>query len=548
MSHSSHARALAASIAFVCAAGPLGAQQVNTALAALSINGTGKVDPATGLVIPTTSQSAPVPPGGAPLYWHRAAAKGELEFRVQGTPGAPVVLVAGAPSAPLNLGAPGLLEISLASMTVVVDGTNPSSLFNLAAVVGSSGAWNLTLGQGVPGPLPPMHFQAALLDPTAPLGVRLTGSITLDVRNDLDTLVRNVADAFAQSADQPLYGPSLCAPGFLFNGAGPSAVFTAGGDDEPASTTVLGIAANATNVAAPPTGGPTPGQTVVFAADLDETHPTSCVGVAAGKRDRLYDLQATETLGAWKWRGNQRAVSVEADIAFYAAAPAPAAPSFTELEFHVSNDGGYPASIVSATVTGPQMAAVTGSNPGLVAVSAASGTLVVAATDPEAFGFTVRVGSTGTSRAPLVEDASGPRDVYQVSVQWSDATTSGPYTLALRAPADPFAAPASIVAAIPALGTPTFTLTNAGTPTANLAVTFAVGAHPAPGAWSAVHVIVDQNGTRHEFKNLLLDPTTPTQTLNLCTPGLLSGVPSAVRFERRDIFENHYRRDFTPTF
>ena len=104
-------------------------QQPNGVLAALSINGTGQVD-AMGVVTPTDSQVVPPPVGSAPTYHHRASQGTAIGLSVQGTPGLPILLIAGSPAAmPVPVGS-DFLELDQATAQLLVDGLSPSNFLD----------------------------------------------------------------------------------------------------------------------------------------------------------------------------------------------------------------------------------------------------------------------------------------------------------------------------------------------------------------------------------------------------------------------------------
>lgn len=516
------------------------AQQPNVPTAALSVNGTGRIDPSTGLVAPSNSQVIPPTPGGAPLYRHRTLPGTALEIRVQGTPGQPVILVLGNPQAPAASPL-GFLEIALPNMAVVVDGLSPFVNFlNAGAFIGPNGAWTLIAGGGLPVGMPDFHLQGAVGDPTfPPYFIRLTGSVTVETRNDVETLDKNFVDAYGLFSENPLYGLSLCSSNFNWNGRSPVPFFSENGGGEH-----LTLTASLPNTlaagAALPVGGPTAGQSVAHAVEVQFPSPAPCPGLAVMDLDRTYDLTAKEQGGVWKMAGTGRDAEVFATVRYAAT---PAAPTAAFLDFEVCDDcarGG----VGSVTLSGPQLS---GLNVGtMVATSSATGTVTLPGSGGCCWFASVQVGAAGSSRFPLVDDATGPRDAYTMTIAWNDATTSGPYTLVARGAIDGFAAPGAVVAATP--GAPTGVLTNAGTPSASLALTFAVGAMPSPSIWSSVDVQLFQGGSEYEFEALLLPASPAAQTVTLCVPGLAAGVPTFVVIGRDDLFRAKYQRHVSLIF
>lgn len=384
------------------------AQTTNSLSAALSVNGTGKVNGASGLVVPTQSQLSAPPAGGAPLYRHRAQALSATEIRVQGQPGRAVILVAGTPQTPQNVGA-GFLEIAIAGMLVVVDGLTPTNLLNASAITNAAGSWTLIAGNGLPPGTPTFHLQAAVVDPTSPIGIRLSGSVTVETQNTIDAALRNFLDSLAQPNDNPLYGLSLSAPGFMISGLDAvSFLFNVLDPSQPTPPAYLGALPNATNLPAPPTGAPTAGQTAVFALELESNVAQSCPPLPALDRFRVEDFTAVESLGAWKLLGDQRQASIFARVESRATTPSPAVPDGVYITFEAEDPTGDHGGIQSIDVTGPQLATINGFGQ---STTAAAGT----ANFPVNFGTVyaaVQVGAAGTSRMPLVENGAGPRDVY----------------------------------------------------------------------------------------------------------------------------------------
>ena len=88
--------------------------------------------------------------------------------------------------------------------------------------------------------------------------------------------------------------------------------------------------------------------------------------------------------------------------------------------------------IASVSVYGPQLANVNGNGQ---ATSVAAGTQALmsfgSGGGPSQWSLSVAlaVSAAGTSRLPLVENLTGPRDVYYVRILWNDGTVSGPTTL-----------------------------------------------------------------------------------------------------------------------
>jgi hypothetical protein len=249
-------------------ADPASAQpQANAANAALSVNGTGRVDQG-GTALFMNSRVFPTPPGSAPLYHHATTPSTSLEFRIQGPVGAPIALAVGALNPTPTPIAGYWFELTFQSYQLLVNAADPSNLVNLGAFIGAGGAWTFVLPQGVPPAFGTAHLQGLLIDPAAPppLFVRFTGTVTLGVQNDIPALARNVADAYTQADDNPLYLLSLCSAGFKWGGAtagaflGQAAAEVASGAPNATTTIVYnGIGPNTTIGSTPPTGPPTMG-------------------------------------------------------------------------------------------------------------------------------------------------------------------------------------------------------------------------------------------------------------------------------------------------
>lgn len=513
------------------------AQQQNSTSSALSINGTGRVD-SMGAAIPSQSMVSPPPAGSAPIYHHRTSPGASLELRVDGPPALPFLLLAGSPAAaPIPIG-PDLLEIDLNGIQLLLNGSQPMNLFDYGAFTGFDGVGQLFNTIGLPPGFGPLTLQAIIVDPAAaPFGFRLTASVTLEVEGSLETLARNFTDGLNESLSNPLYLQSLCSTSFKQDGlsaaqlvAYEAAVRAGIIPDESAGVAVFEqIGPDPINAPALPTGLPTPGQNLAIHYQIAETSPDPLCGttpVTIGERHREQRIQVIEQGGIWKVHGNQEDVLVEAEINYQAG---PTNPSGVDvgLFFFVEDSLGQRGGIAGVTISGPQLASLDGF---ARATSSASGTRSMTLDDgggggPSCWFFEVylAVASAGSSRLPLVETAAGPRDTYQVTVTWNDATTSGPYSYVLRSGIDVNANPAGVLAAIPATTGVSGTLFNGGTSSASVNLTFPVGNLPA-SLFGSLAVGLFQLPLGYEFEGLF-SPFTPgtTTTLNLCTPFLAPG-------------------------
>ncbi len=555
----------------------LTAQQQNTLLGGLSVNGVGALNSITGAVLPAASMVTPAPPGGAPLYYLAASARSSLEIRIKGPGfGLPIVLAAGPmAAAPANLGG-FLLELAFPGLTFLVEGTAPAgNLLNASATLGIGNEWALIIPQGLPQGAPPVHLQAAIADPTQPLMFRLTGTVTIETRNNIDTLVRNLTDAYVQSARNPNYLFSLMTPDFLWSGAS-SGQFLGQAMQEQSSFEAITnidevtVGANDTHpaTAAPASGAPAPGQSSTFHFGLRQQSVSCGTPAARALRERMYNIKATEQAGVWKLRGDQAAaeVSVRLNIT---PGTSNASGLDVMLEFGVWDDIGTHGGISAVNVFGPQLASLNGSSQ---STSPAAGTQALTnggggSWDSWSLNVPLAVTAAGTSRMPWVENATGPRDLYCFQIMWNDSTVSGSlippvapiysnaYAIPLRAAFDVAlaAGQAAALAAIPNVTTPAPVLSNPGLPGAMLAMTVLSGTIATQSLRGAISIELDQNmggGGWHSFGELMLDVSGPgaSQGLSLCTSGLLSAVSTPVYLVREDVFETRFTRNLNLTF
>ena len=553
-------------LSFIAALGalafaPIAAAQVqqNTLAAALSIGGTGRVL-AGGAIAVTTSSVTPTPAGSAPLYHHQAAARGGVRFEIQGSPGRPIILATGLISPFAAAVGTDFLHLQAAGAQVLVDGTNPSGIINFGAVIGASGSWSLDLPSGLPYPFPVTHFQGVVIDPTTPpFGIRLTAATSLEIHPEPETLFRNVLDAYTQAPVNPGYLGSLLSSTFKIGGADSTqflldALFTAAGLDGevPTATRLAAIGPNTVNGSAVPTGAPTAGQSATLFIDIFDDYVGAFGAPARGERGRIYDLRVVEELGAWKLDGDQRDFEAQVSLVMQ---PGNTNPGGVDVSMNVwvESPPGSSRSLVSASIAGPQLLGLP-QNQFPTATTAAFGVYTMnqgvhGGGDELFMSVALGVAGAGSSRLPLVETATAPRDYYDLTVTWSDGQTSGPYRYYLRSAVDVDLSPAAALAAIPAPTLPTGTVTASGLPGATLSLSFDPGALVGAAEYGASSVFVSQAGPPgFEFDALRLNVAPPATTLVLPIPGFASGVQSYLDFSARDVFDNEFRRSVTATY
>lgn len=522
--------------------------QTNSPQGALSINGTGHLE--SNVLVPTNSQSATTPSATAPAYTHRTAPLASLELRVEGNPNRPFVLAIGTVGAvPFIIGAQRV-ELDFATIQTFIDGSAPG-IYNSFANTGNSGSWSMILPGGVPAGFPTYALQGAVFDPTVVSGVRITGTVALQTQNTIDTLNRNLLDAYFQSPRHPQYLTSLLTSTFMDNGYN-SAQFVAGAawdmtpspeEGTPLGLDYLGFGPNATNAPALPTGAPTAGQTVTEYVEMRNRYSYPCLVLpspVSAHRTREYDFILKEQGGVWRFNGNQRAVECEIQLQVRPATVSTAqnqglAP---HINIHLSDELQLHGGIAFVTCSGPQLSSVNGFGQ---STSAASGSQQLQSSG-DSWYINVQLASAGTSVLPLVENGAGPRDVYTITVTWNDNTTSGPYTLPLRSAIDVAASPALALAAMPGLALPALTasLSQAGLPTASCTVNFTDGVFPVgvPLAQSEIQIIQGNNGW-HEVEGLI-PAAGLAQSYTICTPFLSTGA-ATLTLTRQDIFRSEYQ-------
>ncbi len=531
-------------------------QQANTPLAELSVNGTGIVD-AGGLPVATESEIVPSPTGSASRH-HRAMARAHVRFQVRGAAQRPLVLLSSPnlAAAPLVVGN-DVFDLDLATTSVVLDGIMPTNLLDFGAATDFSGVWNLDLNAGLPAGFPTTHLQAVLSDPTAPpFALRFTGAITLEVRNDIETLLRNFVDGATRILDDPGYLPSLVSPTFLHDGAPAGALFAALAQDRlplPGGFTHVrfdDFGPDTTSSPPLPTGGPASGQVELLHLDYTSFSTSLCPTLPEGEDQvSLHRIQVAEEAGVWKIRGNQDPLDFTVRLSFYPDTGLPAG-FRTILEIKAEDLVGQHGGVLGVVVTGPQLLAINGAGQ---ALSAATGTKTLTLTDGAAPGptkwlLTVALGEAGFSRQPQVEDGTGPRDAYDITVSFNDGTTVGPFTFPLRAAVDADANPADVLGALPTFSGTTGVLTNPGLVGALLSFTFDAGVVPNPAQDGSLEVEFFQGLLEVDYDDLPYDRTMSSQTLNLCAPFLQSGVPTLTRLHRVDLFGNNYTSESSLVF
>lgn len=539
-----------------------GQAMTNATTAALSVNGVGRLDPSTGVVQPTNSQSSTTAAAAAPIYTHRSAPNASLQFAIQGTPNKPVILAAGALApTPLVIGTPGKVELNLATAQILVDGVNPTGFLSFAATTGPTGEWTITLPAGLPASFSNINFQGAVFDPTLAGGFRMTGTIGLTMVNTIDVLYRNVFDALFHVVRHPSYSTSLASTDFKWDGENIQqfnsmiALEMVGGPGlgYPIGIDYLGSGPNTTVAAALPTGAPTTGQSTTTYAEWSERKnlsngPTSC-GQSYVKtfRERRYELRVKEQNGAWRFAGTQREVEAKAWIevgnAFWSTQTS-GLDIF--LNLRVEDRVGIRGGIAGVSCTGRQLSNIVPSGvfPSMgdtfyYATTTASGTAQLDYEGSAGFNgsaYILRVlladALSGTSNRPLVEIASGPRDIYTFNVFWNDGTVSGPYAVPLRAAIDVSASPATALAAVPSVTTAT--LSFGGTYAASTTVNYLPGSFPAGVALGEVSLQLDT-----DMYDGIVPSSSASQSRVLCTPFRPSG-PVMIQAARHDVFGNPY--------
>jgi len=528
------------------------AQQTNVLApvpCALMINGSGMVD-GSGTAVGNDSMVRPTPAGSAPFFHHRAAAQVPVQMRIIGEVGSPLILAYSSSvlSTPISLGGVGLLDLDPTAMQFIVDAFDPTSWQNLGAFVGSFNTWTFTLPSGLPAGIPAAHFQAAVVSPSYPAGMRLTASVTMEVRDDLDTLARNFVDGLTEAPENPFYLVGTLASNFKLDGDFAYQFVADLAGDPLVSADYVGIGRNSTDPAVPalPTGAPLPGDSVTLYLQGIRTEGTGCGSPdTEGGQFRAYDFQVVEENGAWKLAGNRRDARVELGLVFE---PGPNQGLRVLLTADVRDRRGRRGGITGVTLTGPQLGSVVAGT----ATTPASGTLSLAEDwrDGTASAWTGWVeladSFVGSSRMPLVEHATtGPRDTYTVVVSWQNGSTSTFTDIPLRAALDVSANPAAVVAALPAPASPggSPALTSPGTAAATVQVTVDLGAGPQANLMSGFMVDVFQTNTwlSYELGSILYITLSSPQPVVICTPSMDIGNQVQLALKKWDVFNATYR-------
>ncbi len=533
----------------VCTTIASGQAQLNSAQGALSINGTGRVNPV-GALIATNSQTAGTPSTVAPAYTHRTAPLTSLEFRVQGNTGRPVVLLLGPIAASPTIVGTQRIELDLLQSQLIADGYSPipPNFLSLGANTGSSGAWTFVAASGLPAGTPALNLQAAVFDPTVASGVRLTGTVRVQTDPTLDVLFRNTVDAYSTSPTNPLYLMSLLTPGFMIAGSNGGQFLASSiqenlpsSDGVPGPADFLGLGPNTASSGSLPSGAPTAGQAVTAYMELREHLTPSCSPLPPlSSRSRLFNLRAIEQGGVWRFDGDQLPVDVEVRLQLGPAATTTAANQGVSafLNVDIFDERNLHAGISSVTCTGPQLLTVNGTNQ---STSASSGTQSLTSYGGY-WNLNVELAASGTSRLPRIESGALPVDQYTITINWNDAST--PLTLTnipLRGAVDVATNPSQVLAACPGYFAPgaTVTLSNAGSPFATCAASFTGGSLVNAALDGSLEVQLSQsNGYTTGQESLPLLPGA-TQSFTLCTPFLSNG-PTQFVFIRKDVFGNDY--------
>jgi hypothetical protein len=156
-------RVLGVSLVLALAAGPLAAQQANTPNATLTFNLQNHPAAGTGPIATT------VAPGGA------------FVIGLSGLPLSRLILVGSAPNLPgIPIPPFGILDVVF-PFTVILDGFQPQTFFDFFARTSGSGNFELAGAFDPTFPSTLLGVQAALEDPTAPGGGRLTAAAAVTV-------------------------------------------------------------------------------------------------------------------------------------------------------------------------------------------------------------------------------------------------------------------------------------------------------------------------------------------------------------------------------
>lgn len=527
--------------------------QTNSPQGSLSINGTGHLE--SSVLLATNSQSASTPSSTAPAYTHRTAPLTSLELRVEGNPNRPFVLAIGTvAAAPLAIGAQRV-ELNLATIQTFIDGSAPG-IYNSFANTGNSGSWSMVLPGGVPTNFPAYALQGAVFDPTVVSGIKITGTVALQTLNTIDTLNRNLLDAYFQSPRHPGYIASLLSSTFLVDGSNSSQFLgevlsnLAIAPNQPYLVGVdyLGFGPSSPNAPPLPSGPPSAGQSAAQFLEFRERYYSPNVVLPSplmARRSRSYWFHLKEQNGVWRLHGNQMPVEFFVQLKV-SPASVPTAQNQgldVRLNIHVEADGPAHGGIASVVCTGPHLGNVNVNNQ---STSPASGSRQMTSSNG-VFSINVELAATGTSTLPLVEIASGARDVYTINVTWSDSTTSGPFTVPLRCAIDIAASPALALAAIPGVMAPATTaaLSQGGLYSATCAVNFTDGTFPVNVPLGELQLSVWGASSSTKIEGLVPSPGS-AQSFTIRTPFLGPG-SATIQLSRRDVHSTDFYKQTSIT-
>lgn len=497
----------------------LNAQHLNKPAATLSVNATGLID-SSNSAIRTNSEVTPVPVTSG-IFHHRAAPKSSLEIRVDGAAFASVLLLAGTYTT-----VPTWYGGNLNPAQILVDGYTPMTLVDYTATTGLDGSWRLVLPNGLPLGMPDFTLQAIVVDLGSPTPINYSAALTVETNASLQTGTRNLFDSLNHLVDNPNYYLSLCSTSMLQNGRDRIGFMT---QFLPRSNDfrIENIAPILATSPPLPLGPPSPGQIVspmIQFVSHEGQHGSPATPV--NERERLYDVQIAEEGGVWKFHGNQLEFEIDARLNFRPNTTN--AQGFSpQIVFEVNAEHGVHGTISSVALTGPQLNAV---NVNGTAVDSLPGTQAMYVTqfdsDYSEWRFEVELANSlvGTSVMPLVVDNTGIRDAYSFVVTWSDSTTTGPYSIALRSSLDPAANPAAVLAAIPSVVAPNPVLSNAGTSAAAVDLQIQFGTSLTAAEFGYLEVAFQQGALDLEIQPLFpLYTPGASQSLNLSTPFLVFG-------------------------
>ncbi len=529
---------------------PLAAQQANTTNAALSINGTGRLDDA-GVPVPSSSQVSPPPVGSAALH-HRLSPGTSLELRIDGPPLSPIILVGGTPTGPTPVGAYSF-DLDLNTAYVLLDGLNPTSLLDFTSFTDFNGTWRFYLPQGLPPGLLDFTLQGLIYDPaTPPFGLRFTSAITVHMDPGVEVLARNFVDGLNIVADNPQLLASTLSNGFRLEGLDAAQFVTLEaadsiglfGGDGGGFAIMESIGHDSNPTGAVPATLPSTGQSfAAFVQILDSFGSQPCApGVPGAERFRNHGLRFVEQGGVWRFAGDQRDAVVETELAFFAGT-SNAQGVDVYLRFFVEDFVGRNGGIASASVTGPQLASISFND---VALSASPGTasMVLDDSGPDfsfwVLGVQLADTTLGTSRMPRVLGGASP-DMYTVTINWNDGSPADSYVLGLRSSIDVNTNPAAVLAALPATAAAPGALLNmSGTATATVDLTFHVGSLTGTPEFGQMAVNLNQTESVDLFDLFPSYAPNTVQTMNVCAPFFTTGTPTSYFLQVIDLHGARY--------